>query len=88
MRTDMFAPVTFPAFNFASIKFSASGCLIETLSINAPLLPSCATSRVEFEYLSMKGIIPVEVKALFNTWLPFGRMCDKSWPTPPRLFIN
>ena len=34
------SPVTFPASSLASINFSASGCLIETLSIKAPRLPS------------------------------------------------
>ena len=70
--TETLAPVTFPFVILASTKFSASGCFTEILSINAPLLPSCATSRVEFEYLSIKGTIPVEVNALFLTGLPSG----------------
>ena len=61
---------------------------MEMLSINAPLLPSWATSRVEFEYRSMNGTIPVEVRALFFTILYFGRMWERSWPTPPLRFIN
>ena len=31
------------------MKRSASGCLMESVSISAPLRPSCATSRVELE---------------------------------------
>ncbi len=68
--TDTFAPVTFPASSLASINFSASGCLLEMLNINAPRRPSWATSRVELEYRSIKGTTPVEVSALFNTGLP------------------
>ena len=86
--TDTLAPVTFPCSSLASIKSSASGCLLETDNIKAPRRPSCATSRVELEYLSIKGTMPVEVKAEFITGLPFGRICDKSCPTPPLLFIN
>lgn len=36
----------------------------------------------------MKGTRPVEVRAEFFTGEPFGRMCDKSCPTPPRRFIS
>ena len=86
--TDTLAPVTFPDSSFASIKSSASGCLILMVSIRAPLLPSCATSRVEFEYRSINRTTPVEVSALLRTVLPEGRMCDRSCPTPPRLFIS
>ena len=31
---------------------------------------------------------PVEVNAEFLTGEPFGRICERSWPTPPRRFIN
>ena len=47
--TDTFAPVTFPSVIFASMNDSESGCLMDTLNINAPRRPSCATSRVELE---------------------------------------
>ena len=70
------------------MKFSASGCFTDSDNISAPRRPSCATSRVEFEYRSMNGTIPVEVSALFSTGLPVGRMCDRSCPTPPRRFIS
>ena len=76
--TDTFAPVTFPSVIFASMKASASGCLIEILNISAPRLPSCATSLVELEYLSINGTTPVEVNAEFSTGELFGRMPDKS----------
>ncbi|MNY01410.1 hypothetical protein D3C86_1339380 [compost metagenome] len=74
IRTEMFAAVTLPCSNLASMKSSASGCSIETESINAPRLPSCATSRVELEKRSMNGASPVDVKAEFFTADPFGRM--------------
>src|SRR5664280_833391 len=67
--TDTFAPVTFPLSSLASINFPESGCLIEIESISAPRLPSCATSRVELEYLSMKGTTPVDVRAVSYTHL-------------------
>ncbi len=86
--TETLAPVTFPSSILASINASASGCLIDTESIRAPLLPSCATSLVELEYLSMKGTSPVEVRAEFLTGDPLGRICERSCPTPPLLFIN
>ena len=38
--TETLAPVTFPSVIFASMKASESGCLIDTLSINAPRRPS------------------------------------------------
>src|SRR5690606_17204916 len=88
IRTDTLAPVTLPCSNLASIKSSESGWLMDTESIKAPRLPSCATSRVEFEYRSINGTIPVEVNAEFLTSEPFGRICDKSWPTPPRRFMS
>src|SRR5690554_2594875 len=88
IRTDTFAPVTFPCSNFASLNPSAYGWLMETDNINAPRRPSCATSRVELEKRSIKGTSPVEVNAEFFTGEPFGRICDKSCPTPPRRFIN
>ena len=72
--TETLAPVTFPSVIFASMNDSESGCFIDTLSINAPRRPSCATSLVEFEYLYMKGTNPVEVSAEFFTGEPFGRM--------------
>ncbi len=72
--TEIFAPVIFPASNFASIKSSASGCFTEIDNIKAPLLPSWATSLVELEYRSINGTTPVEVKALLLTGLPFGRI--------------
>ena len=86
--TDTFAPVTLPSVIFASMKASLSGCLILTLSIKAPRRPSWATSRVELLYLSIKGTSPVDVRAEFFTGEPFGRICDRSCPTPPRRFIS
>ena len=47
--TETLAPVTFPSVILASMNASESGCLIDTLNINAPRRPSCATSRVELE---------------------------------------
>ena len=47
--TETFAPVTLPSVIFASMNDSESGCLMDTLSIRAPLRPSCATSLVELE---------------------------------------
>jgi len=47
--TETLAPVTFDVSTLASMKRSASGCLIEMVSISAPRRPSCATSRVELE---------------------------------------
>ena len=86
--TETFAPVTFPCSILASIKLSASGCLTDIVSISAPLLPSWATSLVEFEYLSINGTTPVEVSALLSTALPAGLISERSWPTPPLLFIS
>ena len=37
---DTLAPVTLPVSTFASMKFSASGCLIDSDSISAPRRPS------------------------------------------------
>ena len=88
MRTDTLAPVTFPSVILASMNASESGCLMLTDSISAPRRPSCATSLVELEYLSMKGTSPVDVNAEFLTGVPLGRICDRSCPTPPRRFIN
>ncbi len=76
--TDTFAPVILPSVILASINASASGCFMLTDNIRAPLLPSCATSLVEFEYLSINGTNPVEVKAEFFTGEPLGRICERS----------
>src|SRR5690606_4702885 len=88
IRTDTLAPVTFPCSNLASMNRSASGWLIDTENINAPLRPSCATYRDELDKRSINGTKPFDVKAEFFTGDPLGRMCDKSCPTPPRRFIN
>jgi ribonucleoside-diphosphate reductase alpha chain len=50
------APVILPCSSLASIKSSASGCFIETLSINAPLRPSCATSFVKIDDEFMEAV--------------------------------
>ena len=86
--TDTLAPVILPSVIFASMKASLSGCFMLTDSISAPRLPSCATSRVELLYRSMNGTNPVDVSAELLTGEPFGRKCDRSWPTPPRRFIS
>ena len=82
------APVTLPSSILASMKAPASGCLMETESISAPRLPSCATSLVELLKRSMNGTSPVEVRAELLTGVPLGRIWLKSWPTPPRRFMS
>ena len=36
----------------------------------------------------MNGTTPVDVRALFRTGVPFGLMCERSWPTPPLRFMT
>ena len=86
--TDTLAPVILPSCILASINASLSGCFTLIESIRAPRRPSCATSRVELLKRSMNGTTPVEVSAELFTGVPFGRSCERSWPTPPRRFIS
>jgi len=84
----MFAPVILLVSNFASIKDLESIDLQCVANINAPRLPLCATSLIEFENLSMKGTTPVDVKAAFLTVEPCGLTYSKVVPTPARLLHN
>ena len=79
---DIFAPVTFLVSVLASINDSQSIELIWVDKSNAPRLPNCATSLIELEYLSIKGMIPVDVNAAFFTVVPSGLMCSSVVPTP------
>ena len=47
-----------------------------------------ATSLVSAEFTSIKDAAPVEVEAALFTIAPLGRNLDKSYPTPPRRYIN
>ena len=86
--TDTFAPVTLVKSCFFLINSSTSGCLTSMLIIKAPRLPFCETSFVTSELTSINDAAPVDVMAALFTAAPLGLKFDKSYPTPPRLFIN
>ena len=84
---DIFAPVTLVKSLLTFANSIISGWCTLRVTISAPLLPACPTSRIELEYLSAKDTTPVLVLAAFLVGAPDGLKCETSMPTPPLLLL-